>query len=425
MKVTLKRLARSLLPRPALIRLYRRAATHYLGTISAPPPDGKPTVVIFNHFFDQDVRALGYCRETVHYVVLDAPRLFRGAKLFFRPDVQRLLAPYDSEPEANRRAYHAECAILFDHIQRRFDPKAILLTADNFYWAREIVAIAKQRGIKTLVVDKEGVVTPHYYEAGAERYRRYAPFVSDHIFVYSERQKAYWQAAGAPANRISVVGQLRSDLFHREQRAEVDGLFPVAQPIVTLFSYEDDAYITMLQDGPRRTWQQMKGQTHDAVFALAGANPRYNFVIKTHPQQSDLEDLTTRYGGLPNLRVVGGSALGNELIQRSELIIAFQTTAVIEAMFMDKRVIYTAWDPNYAHFADNILPFHEAPGVQVATTFAAFEQLCEAFFAGNLDRFELDAETRQARAAFVDTYLFRPDGHACERFSHSLSEILA
>jgi hypothetical protein len=313
---------------------------------------------------------------------------------------------------------------MFDLINERFAPSAVIFTADNFYWAREMVALAKDRGVKVLVVDKEGVITPHYFKAGAARYRTYAPFISDHIFVYSERQRAYWQEAGAAPERISVVGQLRSDLFYREQGAIVDSMFSRSQPLVTFFSYEDDAYVTMLQKGARRTWQQMKVQTHEAVFALAGSHPDHNFVIKTHPQQSDLDYLQARYAGLPNLRVVGGSATGNELIQRSELIIAFQTTAVIEAMFMDKRVIYTAWDPNYDHFAADILPLHDAPGIQVVRTLEAFHQLCRNFFSGDRLQFSLTPEMRREREKFVDSYLYRPDGHACERFIRNLSELL-
>ena len=366
-----------------------------------------------------------YCRESVHHVVIDAPRLFRGAKLFFGSDVQRLLAPYESEPAENRSAYRRECEMMFDLLQTRFSPAAIILTADNFYWARELVTIARERGVKVLVVDKEGVITPHYFKAGADRYKKYAPFMSDHIFVYSDRQRDYWQGAGVAREQVSVVGQLRSDLFFKEHSADVDLLFPVAQPLITLFSYEDDAYITMLQKSERRTWRRMKEETHEAFYAYAKANPKYNFVVKTHPQQSDLLELQARYRGLSNLVVVGGSAIGNELIQRSELIIAFQTTGVIEAMFMDKRVIYSAWDPNYERFAPDILPYHEAPGIQIARSFGAFQSLCSRCFSGDWSDFAWTPEELDRRAKFVDSYLHNPDGHTCERFDKVLSELIA
>ena len=424
MKLTIKKLAKKLLPREAKIRFYRQAGLRYLRSIPVPRAKDRPTVIVFNHFFDQDVHAMQYGEKTLNYVVVDAPRLFRGARLFFGEDVKCLLAPYDSEPLENRTAYRRECEVFFNLIQSRFSPSAIVLTADNFYWARELVALARERDVRVAVVDKEGVITPHYFTVGADRYKRYAPFMSDQIFVYSDRQRDYWQEAGVTPDHISVIGQLRSDLFFRERRREVDRLFPKVQPLVTFFSYEDDAYITMLQDGDRRTWSRMKRETHDTIFSMASAHPEFNFVIKTHPQQSDLPALKIRYDGLSNLAVVGGSSIGNELIQRSELIVAFQTTAVIEAMFMDRRVIYTCWDPHYDQFSPHILPFHDAPGIYVARTFAAFEAVCERFFKGDWSDFVLSGEEREQRTDFVDTYLFRPDGDTCKRFDRALGELI-
>ncbi len=189
---------------------------------------------------------------------------------------------------------------------------------------------------------------------------------------------------------------------------------------MTLFSYMDDAYVPVeLIHSEHLTWRQMKTETHDEIARLAHEHPEFNFVIKTHPQQLDLKILQQKYSA-PNVRVVGGAALANELLQRSELIVAFQTTAVIEAMFLNKRIIYTYWDPLVSRLESDLLPFQRASGVVVAQTFKAFCDTCEQFFSGDMTVFEYDSETLRQRDDFVNEYLYRPDGQVCARFLDSI-----
>jgi hypothetical protein len=148
-------------------------------------------------------------------------------------------------------------------------------------------------------------------------------------------------------------------------------------------------------------------------------------VVKAHPQQRDLAELQGRYQR-DNLKVIGGAGVANELIQRSELIIAFQTTAVIEAMLLKRRVIYTAWDENYNRYLlDDLLPFHQARGIVVAQSREQFGEVCRRFFAGDYRDFEFSTEDDEARDRFVNEYLYRPDGHVCERFYAELDKFLS
>ena len=420
-----KAFVRSIIPRLILKRIYRRAAFSYIGSISPPSNPDRRSMLIINHFFDQDVRALAYADDCFNRVEIRAERLFKGARIFFRRDVQDLKAPYVTEEPSNLADYRQECELIFERLRQRFNPSVIVVTSDNFYWVREFIHVARQAGVRVVVLDKEGVLTPHTFKDGARRTRDYAPFMSDHIYVYSDRQREYWKNIGALNNQITVVGQPRSDLFYRERNCNVDGCFEKPQPLVTLFSYEDTAYIKFLRSNEDVSWRAMKTETHDTVYGFAQEHPDWNFVIKTHPQQQDLEELQARYRGLENLRVIGGSALANELIQRSELLIMFQTISLIEAMFMNKRVVYTAWDRHYARFQDDILPFHKAAGIRVAETYEQFMEICRRFFKGDHSDFEFSEEALAGRNRFIDGYLHRPDGHVCERFFEAVSRLVS
>jgi hypothetical protein len=416
---------RLLSPRSLVRRAYRRQAGQYIRNLNPPIDSHKKTILIINHYFDQDILALQLANRDYNLVTVEGPRLFKGGKIFFSDEVMRLMAPYDEEPEKHRLVFRHECEIIFKLLQKRFDFKLVVTASDNFWWIREFIAVCRDRNIRTVVLDKEGTRSPYAVKGETDRIRHFAPFMSDHIFVWSRRQQKFWHDAGVPDRKISIIGQPRSDLFHIENVSHIDSLFPAAQPLVCFFSYEDTAYIPPhLVRSEDLSWKTMKQETHGEVSRLAHRHRYYNFVIKTHPQQTDLPDLQTEYQR-DNLAVIGGSNIANELIRRSELIIAFQTTAVIEAMCFDKRIIYTAWDPLYPRLTADLIPFHNAPGIITAASFLQFREVCERFFSGDDSDFRFTPQEADARKRFADEYFHKPDGQVCRRFFDEVDRFLA
>lgn len=424
----LKKIAKRILPQSTLAGIYRHWAKEYIETLNPDFDPGKKTILAFNHFYDQDMRALRKACHDYNFIIVDAPSLVRGAKLYFRHDVIQLEAPYESEALDNRLAWRAECDYILDLLINRFGVDLMLSGSDIYWWVREFIHTGHKRGIKTIIIDKEGSITPLNLKVLATRIAECAPFIADHIFVWSKRQHKYWTVAGVTGDQMTILGQPRSDLFYSENNHEVDQFFPHKRPLITMFSYMDQASIHPdlypdLADPPNLGWQVMKKETHDLIDSLASRYSDYNFVIKTHPQQPDVPALQKTYHR-DNLVVVGGAKIANELILRSELIIAFQTTAVIEAMFMKKNVIYTAWDKNYKRLIPHCLPFHDAPGIVVADSFDKFKSVCDRFFSGDSSDFEFEDDEKIRRDQFINEYLHQPDGHVCQRFFEAAARFM-
>jgi hypothetical protein len=93
-------------------------------------------------------------------------------------------------------------------------------------------------------------------------------------------------------------------------------------------------------------------------------------------------------------------------------------------MFLNKKVIYTYWDPLVGRLEKDLLPFHEAAGIVVARSFEEFRDCCKRFFSGDMSLFDFDAETLKRRDDFVNEYLYRPDGQVCRRFLDSIGPFL-
>lgn len=415
---------RFLLPGFILRYFYRWMTMNYLKSLDAKIDPTRKTILVINHFYDQDLRALQLANRRYNLVILDFEIMFKSGRLYFTKPVHNLLAPYDEEPEQNRLAFRRECDLMFAFLSQKFKPNCILTPSDSFAFIREFITVARQNGVPTVVFDKEGTVSPYALEAHAARIRNFAPFMSDHLYAWSERQRQFWNNVGVVDSKITVVGQARSDLFFAEKRHDVDKLFERKQPLITYFTLDDHAYIPPRQAERGLSWEKLKRETFEDLVAFAGEHSEYNFLVKAHPQQRDLVRLREKYEG-DNFKVVGGAKIANELIQRSELIIAFQTTAIIEAMLLKRRVLYTAWDENYNRYLlDDLLPFHEAEGIIVARTRHMFKDVCRRFFAGDFSDFDFGPSQQKARDDFVNEYLWQPDGHVCERFFGDLDRLL-
>lgn len=424
----IRALLRSLLPRQALIRLHCWRAHAYIRRLRPEIVAGRKTILILNHFYGQDIKALQLANPGVNLVPVESGEVFQAARMFFSPAVMGLLAAYTDEDPRRRAEYREVCADLLRALQRRCGSIDLIVTAsDIFYWIREFIGVARESGIRTVVLDKEGTISPHDFEFESARIRRFAPPMSDHICVWSAGQKEFWLKVGAREESITITGQPRSDLFFRDaagDEAELVGLFERQAPLITFFTYFDTAYIPIpLVREQGLTWARMKQETHEILLRCARTFPAFNFVIKTHPQQPDLQDIRRRYAHR-NLAVVGGSTLANALLRRSELIIGFQTTVLIEAMLLEKPVIYTAWDLTIPRVVDHLLPFHASGGAVIAESAEAFASLCENFCRGDRAAFVLSAAQQRERAAFVGRYIHQPDGHASERVFHVLQRFL-
>lgn len=417
---------KTFLPRSVLMLYYRMHYSRYINKLEIDIDSSKKTILAINHFYDQDYEACQLSNEAFNFVVIDGPELFKSAKIFFSQDVQDISTPYAHERKVSLDTWRLESESIFGLLKTRFHFDYLLLPSDTFFWIREFVDIAKINNIVTVILDKEGTISPYDFEYQSQKIKVYCPIIAEYVFVWSQRQKSFWERMNVSPERIFVVGQPRSDLFYLKKTDLLDDIIEDGTlPLIVFFSYHDDAYINPNRNkrrDPPLSWRKMKSETHDIILEMAEKyEGRYNFIIKTHPQQLDLPELKQKYSRT-NLKVVGGSSLSNKLIQKAKLIIAFQTTIIIEAMYLNRNVIYTYWDEHIDEIETDLLPFHKAAGIIVTKSREGFHQRLEAFLTEPKD-FVYGPEELKAKEAFVEDYIFQPDGKTCERFYNRLKTL--
>lgn len=385
-------------------------------------------ILIINHHYDQDIEAIvNGCKDCCEFFVIDAMPTYNQAFLFFRTDDERDgIIPYSKLNRRIIQGYRKVARKIYNDIYSVFSFDAILMPSDSFWWVREFLEVAHDKRIPRIVLDKEGMVSPYYYEVHSQQILERYPFMSDHLLVWSERQKNFWMKSGVAPEHIDVLGQPRSDFFFNKDRwlSKKDLGLEGKRKTILFFTFDVDAYIHIFpaEEIQRRSlsWLPLRNDINNVLLELAKSHDDIDIVIKVHPQQSDIEYIRKIFSEttLSNIKIMEGASLSNHLIVNSDLIVGFQTTALVEAMLTEKPVIYTGWSDTEKKLRDDLIPLHNCKGIDKADSKDSFAKLLDSWVAGEKVGGDLTY-----RKEFTDYYL-SADGKVCDRLSKTLTNIV-
>lgn len=407
----------------------RRVYYKYLDRLKTQSPAGAGSkILVINHHFNQDIEALlRGCSNDFEFFVVDCMPFFNEAQLYFKTYRERDgHIPYSELQAEITGHYRIACRRMFEELRQIFAFEAILVPSDSFWWIREFITVAREHGVKSVVLDKEGTISPYFFKVHSLQIKEKFPFISDNLLVWSERQKRFWMLAGAPEEAISVVGQPRSDFFFRSEqwfdrkKLGLDGY----ERHVLYFTFDIDAYINIFPlDEVKRegySWLSLRNEINDIFFEFARENPTVIVTVKVHPQQADIEFMRNWVAtcNLPNLSLVDGAAISNHLIVNADLIVGFQTTALIEAMLTNKAVIYAGWGITEVKLRSELVPFHETSGLEWVQSADELKLVLLRWRSGE----SVGGDLHQ-RKRFTDAWLLA-DGQVCTRVSSALKRIM-
>ena len=189
-----------------------------------------------------------------------------------------------------------------------------------------------------------GMIIRRYRDAG---YR----FTGDRLFLFNAMERFVVRETGiCPDERISIVGGLRTDRLHRRvERGEC--LAPGRQ--VVLFSFHHAVGLFKINEGggffsddPEIGFVSYFDLVHGEIGRLAQQHPDIRFVIK--PKWANhwierIEDAIRRVAGvdpdsLPNLEITA-TANAQELIEGSSVVVGINSTTLLEAKLIGRRVV--------------------------------------------------------------------------------------
>jgi hypothetical protein len=384
-------------------------------------------LVILNHFYDQDVDAFLRADLDCEIWLLD-PWMTWGVRDFFRPELDDIHRNYyDPDMQASvRSARRHFVAAAVSHVLTKAKPDAVLATSDVFFWFRPFIEEFQSRGVAVVVQDKEGVLAPGplMEEHLALVMRNYPP-ISDRYYFWGDEQRDAWVKAGLDTSRIRVLGQPRSDFFFQPKRfgSKADMGLPAGKKLLTCFTFDADAYLAYGDGGCNfgKPWKSMREELHEALKQIATARPDVHVAVKCHPQSQELDAIRAELSGADNLSIHYGAGTAAQLIVHSDVILGFQTTALIEAMLTDKPIVYCGWAARHAEFAAWLLPI----GGSGACYLPRSPEELHVLLVRLLDYSHVPKSMLGVRREFVSRYIAGADGNTANRILNDIESTFA
>jgi hypothetical protein len=247
-------------------------------------------------------------------------------------------------------------------------------------------------------VQKETTISPMVMEVHANEVGKSVPFMSDLMTVCSDRHRDFWLRSGTPPDKVRVTGQPRFDRYSSAPASSRDH----GRPRLLYLSYDDVAYLPADLGGEEgATWRQLRRETEEV---LAAASADWCITEKRHPYQPDSDNWLGQG--------VHRAARDDDtpaLILESDVVVGFQTTALLEAALAGRRVLYAAWGETYEASRELLIPYDTYAGV--VSHVRSAEEL------GELLRGELAdiPEPTSAGIKTIEEHLGPTDGLASQR----------
>ena len=267
----------------------------------------------------------------------------------------------DPAIEATKTAYRQFLAEVWHYYNKAMAIDLVLTANFAYFTEREFATALEEAGTPFIALHKENVRPPRRvndYWFNLYKQRR-GKFTGRKILVYNDTERKLEIASGvAPPDSIVVTGAPRLDRLHRWRREHAGKSEPSQRLHVMLFAFSQYDKLTAIQRKPAAgvvgdmedmegwnelSWGRFCLDTHQAVVDLAREHPEFDVTIKCKGQGRRHEEVLRILDGFkqplpPNLSIV---TRGDpyELITRSQVVVGFNTTGLLEAVAAGKVVI--------------------------------------------------------------------------------------
>lgn len=391
-------------------------------------------VLFFDHHYGLDIFAMQRARPQYEFRTISAEPFHDWVIPNFPEELKRSVDNEEKFPPEFRHRWFEFNDRIFEHSYSQFPFELLIVPIDDQYYFRRFQRLCHQRGIPIVMVLKEGSIAPFVMnDPAAFSHIDGYQCESDLVTVSTERTKECFARMNVPREIIHITGQPRFDCyFHKElQRPLKDfGLEEKTDKKRILYLAYHPHLLAKPAEAARGEFilelEQMRDQTFEALKQFVRKNPNTELLVKCHPQQNhagDVDKLLRTLKKFPrgSCKMFQGSTGVVELMLASDLVIGYCTTAVVEAMAIQKPVIFTFWEEMWAQYEERTLPHHRSGACEVAKSpQQLFELVDQALY---FPQYLPNRESAQKR--YIQEQLGPVDGKNSERTWQVIEAYLA
>ncbi len=269
--------------------------------------------------------------------------------------------------------------------------------------------------VKFLVCQKECLFNEDVLKNLKNRFLKLDKFTGDHITVYNEQFKSMIISTNhVDPNKITVVGMSRADYYFNKQAKKQDH--------VLFFLINPDT--GLINSNLNFSWNELAENTLTSTLNFAEKNPHIKFIFKakiigdneSYKQQKLIKDKN-----LKNCSIVfGGNS--NKLILDSRLIIAFNSTAIFEALACKKDIIIPYFKKKFEiNLKKYIIDTSISENIYHAQNEKEIENILENTFR---NKNKISYKYSEADNELLEKYIGNSDGNSSKRLVGVIEKII-
>lgn len=334
---------------------------------------------------------------------------------------------FKSTYEHSRRLFRQYCAQVAAFLSSHLEVDLVFMPKLNDDWTMDMIPATQSRGMPVVINDREGIMTYKRLEVVPPMVKSHLNFESDLLCVNNVMHKEFFVRAGYNPDKIEVLGRPDSDYWSRpntwQNRKEIHPELDNDRTVVLFFAFGPRTYLNFYYGEEPRSWKFLSEAYHDVLLSiLQRYGSKIQLVYKTGGKPGrDLFHGYDHFVDEINRMAVGDCFLplnvnynSLDLIRTSDVVLGFQTSGLIEAMFTNQAIIYGAWGDLFEDIKDTLLPFHKTQALMHARSQEHLEQMLIQSIEMNVTISE-GSEVAAARKQMREYYYFKPDGKTSQR----------
>jgi hypothetical protein len=349
---------------------------------------------------------------------------------FYEDARYRYIEPSNFQNRLNYRKYVHKLFDLLEFFTGKIN--LFLSGSNNDRYVVEMIHVAQERGTSWVVQEREGTGTDLTYKMESIGFKESGSVVAHYHFLANDKHSECFENAKTDSVRFTkTLGELDTDQWFYQDLEVIKQKYSAwdrYRKVLLFLTFGERNYIepTSFPNNPELSWKPLIKDCEDVIFDFAKSNPDVLVLYR----MGHKEDLNERF-----LNRVKDAALTNvisstretpfiEIAHRSDMIVGFQTTALFEAMFLDKPIIQVNWHiPSILNPETDLLPINVYNACVTANSKSEFHSLLEDWIAGR-PVMSITDEIMQNRKKTREIMFHNADGRVSERFLLEIKKLL-
>ncbi len=337
---------------------------------------------------------------------------------------------------ADRYKFRKYCKEILEFINSHARIDLILMPKCNDDWTIDFIEVINEEKYKLLIDDREGAVTPQRLLKVPPQYLD-LDLNFDLMTTQNNLHKKFFIKSGFPESKIIVNGVIQSDYWFNKKfwkdLSEIKVSLREDLIKILFFSFGERTYMNFYYGDEKRTWLPLIIDVNDVLIEILNKyegkiQVLYKTSVKFKRDTSDdvnrLIEATQKHIENGYLLFLDGSISTNDLIRFSKIVIGFQTSGMVEAMYTSNQIIYTAWGEFYNEIKKTLLPLENEKCLDICSSKEIFFNTLEKAIVRESNGKKYNDFSIKERKKFIDQYFAFSDGKVTERLANIIYEMI-